>query len=118
MDHKVEKGLKDQLGDFSELFRVHSSYYWWLPLWLTTYSMQDSFSMARSTGSYVLPAGGDIMLHLCAQLYVLTFIKKIQVSFVMRAILLSMAAPSSVIYLTETTVGCLYVVSYVCYTNP
>ena len=57
------------------------------------------------------------LLHLCAQLYVLTFTKKTQVSFVMRVILLSMAAPSSVIYLTQTTVGCVYVVPYVCYTN-
>ncbi|KIK03245.1 hypothetical protein K443DRAFT_676909 [Laccaria amethystina LaAM-08-1] len=38
MDHKVEKGLNDQLGDFLELFR-------------------DSFSMARSAGSYLLPPG-------------------------------------------------------------
>jgi hypothetical protein len=60
MDHKVEKGLNDQLGDFLELFRVHSSYYWLLPLWLTKYSMQDSFSMARSAGSYLLPPGGDL----------------------------------------------------------
>jgi len=97
MDQKVEKGLNDQLYDFVKLFRVHPSYYWSLPLWLTTYSMQDSLSMARSTGSYVLPSGGDL-LHLCAQLYALTFTKKSQVSFVMQAILLSMVAPSLVIY--------------------
>ena len=50
--------------------------------------------------------------------YVLTFTKKIQVYFVMQAILLSMAAPSSAIYLTQTTVGCVYVIPYLCYTNP
>ena len=43
--------------------------------------------------------------------------KKIRVYFVMRAILLSMAAPSSVKYLTQTTVGCMYVIPYLCYTN-
>ena len=58
------------------------------------------------------------LLHLCVQSYVLTFTKKIQVSFVMRAILLSMAAPSSVICPTQTTVGCVYVVPYMSYTNP
>ena len=36
----------------------------------------------------------------------------------MQAILLSLAAPSSVIYLTQTTVGCVYVIPYLCYTNP
>jgi len=71
MDHKVEKGLNDQLYDFVELFRVHPSYYWVLALWLTTYSMQDSFSMARSTGSYVLPPGGDLSAaFLCAMICV------------------------------------------------
>ena len=58
------------------------------------------------------------LLLLCVQLYVSTFTKKIQVYFVMRAILLSMAAPSSVIYWTQTVVGCVYVVPYLCYTNP
>ena len=57
------------------------------------------------------------LLLLCVQLYVLTFMKKIRVYFVMRAILLSMAAPSSVKYLTQTTVGCMYVIPYLCYTN-
>lgn len=37
MDHKVEKALKDQLDNFVELFK-------------------ENFSMARSTGSYVLPS--------------------------------------------------------------
>ena len=60
MDHKVEKGLNEQLDDFLELLRVHPSHCWLLPLWLTTYYMQDSFSMARSTGSYVFPPGGDL----------------------------------------------------------
>ena len=32
MDHQVEKGLNDQLDNFLELFRVHPSYYWLLPL--------------------------------------------------------------------------------------
>ena len=58
MDHKVEKGLKDQLDGFLKLFRVHPSLL--LLLWLTTYSMQDDFYMARSTGSYALPLGGDL----------------------------------------------------------
>ena len=58
------------------------------------------------------------LLLLCGQLYFLTFTKKIQVYFVMRAILLSMAAPSLVKYPTQTTVGCVYVVPYLCYTNP
>ncbi|EDR09971.1 uncharacterized protein LACBIDRAFT_293786 [Laccaria bicolor S238N-H82] len=40
MDHKVEKALKDQLDNFVELFK-------------------ENFSMARSTGSYVLPSEGD-----------------------------------------------------------
>ena len=60
MDHKVEKELNDQLDNFVELFRVHPSYYWALPLWLTRYSMQNSFSMAQSTGSHIFPPGGNL----------------------------------------------------------
>ena len=59
MDHEVKGALKDQLNNFVELLRVRPSYFWALPLWLTRYSMQDSFSMARSTGSCVFPPGGD-----------------------------------------------------------
>ena len=60
MDHKVEKALNDQLDNFVELFRVHPIYYWLLSLWLTTYSTQNVFSIARSTGSYVFPPRGDL----------------------------------------------------------
>ena len=117
MDHAVEKALNDQLDNFVELFRVHSSFHWLLPLWLTTYSTQNVFSIAQSTGSYVFPPGGNLSAAF-VQLYVLTFTKEIQVYFVMRAILLSMAEPSSAKYLTQTTVGCVYVVPYVCYDDP